>query len=98
MTRLHPNGSHPGILYGLPKIHKTNVSLRPILSCSGCHHLNFSQYAVKLLQSLIKNSHVVKDGYHFIKDVNQVIMKPSYIMASFDIESLFTNIPCTGDY
>ena len=58
-----------------------------------CHNLKLSQYAVKLLQPLINNSHIVKDGYHFIKDINQVIMKPSYIMASFDVESLFTNIP-----
>ena len=39
MTRLHPSGFHSRILYELPKIHKINVPLRPILSCSGCHNL-----------------------------------------------------------
>ena len=29
---LYVTGSQPGILYGLPKIHKPNVPLRPILS------------------------------------------------------------------
>lgn len=29
--KLAPTGSRPGILYGLPKIHKTGVPLRPIL-------------------------------------------------------------------
>ena len=28
--RLYPNGSHIGVLYGLPKVHKTNVPTRPI--------------------------------------------------------------------
>ena len=35
---LHPIGSQPGTLYGVPKIHKTNASLRPILSCVNCHN------------------------------------------------------------
>ena len=64
-----------------------------MLLCSGCHILKLSQYAVKLLQPLINKSHIVRDVYHFIKDINQVIMKPSYTMASFDVE---TKIP--GDY
>ena len=95
MARLHSAGFLPGrpILYGLPKIHKANVPLRPILSYLGCHNFKLSQYAVKLLKPLIKNSHIVKDGYNFIKEINQVVMKPSYIMASYDVESLFTNTP-----
>ena len=56
-------------------------------------NIKFSQFVVKLLQPLINNSHIVKDGYYFIKDINQVIMKPLYIMASFAVESLFINIP-----
>ena len=32
---LHVSGSTPGILYGLPKIHKTNVPLRPIFRACG---------------------------------------------------------------
>ena len=30
--KLAPTGSRPGILYGLPKIRKTDIPLRPILS------------------------------------------------------------------
>ena len=32
---LHLSSSRPGILYGLPKIHKKDTSLRPILSSIG---------------------------------------------------------------
>ena len=31
--KLYLTGSRIGILYGLPKVHKNNVPLRPILSC-----------------------------------------------------------------
>ena len=30
--QLYPSGSRPGVLYGLPKIHKEGVPMRPILS------------------------------------------------------------------
>ena len=32
---LHPNGSHIGVMYGLPKIHKHNCPMRPICSAVG---------------------------------------------------------------
>ena len=31
-NKLAPTGSRPGILYGLPKVHKPSVPLRPIVS------------------------------------------------------------------
>ena len=34
-NELHASGSNPGILYGLPKIHKPNVPLRPIFRACG---------------------------------------------------------------
>ena len=32
---MHPTGSNPPKFYGLPKIHKTGTSLRPIVSSRG---------------------------------------------------------------
>ena len=34
---LKPIGSRPGILYGLPKVHKLNFPHRPIISSTGTH-------------------------------------------------------------
>ena len=36
-TKLAPTGSRPGILYGLPKVHKPFVPLRPIVSSVNSH-------------------------------------------------------------
>ena len=35
INRLRPTGSQPPRIYGLPKIHKPDVPLRPIVSCIG---------------------------------------------------------------
>ena len=34
---LQPTGSKPGILHGLPKVHKQGYVVRPILSAIGTH-------------------------------------------------------------
>ena len=92
-SSLHVTGSHPGILYGVPKINKTLVLMRPILSCIGTHNLFLSHFTVKLLQPLIKKTFISRDYYHFLDDLKQANLPPSSIMSSFDVEILFTNIP-----
>ena len=37
--RLYPTGAIPPKYYGLPKIHKANVPLRPIISSRGLPHM-----------------------------------------------------------
>ena len=41
-SQLKTARSRPGILYGLPKIHKRGVPMRPILSTLGTHNYNMS--------------------------------------------------------
>ncbi len=45
---LKPIGSHPGILYGLPKVHKPNFPLRPIISSIGTHCYKVAKFFVPL--------------------------------------------------
>ena len=47
---LSPIGFRPGILYGLPKVHKNNILLRPILSCVRTYSYNLAKYLVSLLR------------------------------------------------
>ena len=54
-------------MYGLPKVQKTNVPLRPIVSCrdSACHPL--SQFLVKIINPLSgKTPTYVKNSAHFV--------------------------------
>ena len=36
--RTRPVGSRPGVLYGLPKIHKENAPIRPIIAAVGTYN------------------------------------------------------------
>ena len=55
-THLSPSGSKPGILYGLPKVHKHNVPIRPILSAVGTYNFKLAKFLVPLLCPLTKKN------------------------------------------
>ena len=43
-------GSTPGILYGLPKVHKDHCPARPILSAIGTYNYKIAKFCVPILQ------------------------------------------------
>ena len=90
---LSASGTHPGILYGLPKIHKPNTPIRPILSAIGTSTYNISKYLVNLLSHLTDSPYKIRNSYDFTQFITNFTNANQYIMASFDITSLFTNIP-----
>ena len=89
-----PSGSSPGVLYSLPKIHKglVNTPVRPILSSIGTYNYDLAKFFVPLLEPLTKNEFTIKDSFSFAAEVSSLNLD-NYIMSSFDIESLFTNVP-----
>ena len=46
--KLTVSGSQLGILYGLPKVHKKNFPLRPILSACNTTAYNMAKYLVPI--------------------------------------------------
>ena len=90
---LFPSGSTPGVLYGLPKVHKTNCPARPILSAIGTYNYNLAKFFVPILQPYTVNEYVVKDSFSFVSEITAFSSSEELVMASFDVSSLFTNIP-----
>ena len=90
---LFVSGSVPGILYGLPKVHKLLVPLRPIFSACGTPTYKLAKYLVSVLAPLTVNAYTVKNSYQFADDVRQLEAKDGMFMVTFDVESLFTNVP-----
>ena len=92
---LYPQGSQPGIMYGLSKIHKPLVDgfpkLRPILSALNTSTYKWAKFFVPLLKDLTYNDFTIKDSFEFAKNITEQDSK--LFMASLDIESLFTNVP-----
>ena len=92
---LYPVGSSPGILYGRAKIHKPVkdgvLPFRPILSAIGIPTYKLSKFFVTLLTPLSLNEYSIKDSFSFAEDL--LNYDSNLAMSSFDVESLFTEIP-----
>ena len=93
--KLCPRGSRPSVMYGLAKVHKQLVNgfpkLRPILSAINTPTYKIAQFLVNIMEPLTKDQYTVKDSFEFCNDIR--IQNQTKFMASFDIDSLFTNIP-----
>ena len=92
---LKASGSQPGILHGLCKVHKkcdgSLPPFRPILSAINTPSYKLAKFFVPLLSELTFNDYVIKDSFSFADNVRA--QNSSFFMSSFDIDSLFTNIP-----
>ena len=63
--KILPSGSSPGVLYGLPKVHKTGCPFRPIVSSVNTYNYNLASYLVSILQPKSTNQYTVKDSFSF---------------------------------
>ena len=93
--KLSPKGPNPARLYGLPKIHKPPVDglpkYRPIISQIGSPTYQIAKFLLSFIQPFTENEYTVKDTFHFVSMLDDKDHR--LIMASLDVESLFTNIP-----
>ena len=93
--KLSPDGPNPARLYGLPKIHKPPIDglpkYRPIISQIGSPTYQIAKFLLGFVQPFTTNEFTVKDSFHFVSILEGKDHR--LIMASLDVESLFTNIP-----
>ena len=98
-NRMFVTGSGPGILYGLPKIHKPDFNLkfqfRPIFAAYKTPSYNLAKFLVPHLNHLTTNEFTCSNSYEFVNDIKHLKINNDCILASFDIENLYTNIPLT---
>ena len=89
-------GSQWPRMYGLPKIHKQGIPLRPILSM--CHSVQHSltKWLVEVLNPVLEFYYgfCVKDSFTCSSIIRRFpVCNESQFLVSFDIVSLFTDIP-----
>ena len=77
---LSPSCSRPRIMYGSTKVHKIVTPTYKL-----------AKFLVPVLEPLTTNEYIIKDSFTFAEELQSFHSK--LLMASFDIESLFTNIP-----
>ena len=90
---IYSSGSRPGTLYGLPKIHKAGNPLRPIVSSIGTFSYNLAKFLVPVISPITQNEYTIENSNIFVKNLLETNLPRNFVMASFDIESLFTNVP-----
>jgi predicted GIY-YIG superfamily endonuclease len=92
--RIYPTSDIAPKFYGLPKIHKANVPLRPIVSSIGNITYHLSRYLTQMLSPLMgKNPHFIKNSADFVKKIKELEIPPGRKMISYDVTALFTSIP-----
>lgn len=99
--KLYPQGSSPAQFYGTAKVYKIppnstvadDLPLRPIISNIGSATYNTSKYLAKFLTPLTKSTYTTESSLDFISSLKGEKIPHNYKLVSFDVTSLFTNVP-----
>ena len=82
------------LLYGLPKIHKPEIPLRPIVSFLNSPTYELSKHLVSILLPLVgKSTSHVKNSAEFASIIAGQTLSSEMTRVSFDVVSLFTKVP-----
>ena len=80
--------------YGLPKIHKLGIPLRPIVSFINFPTYELSKHLVTLLSPLVgKTSSHTANSFEFASFVTKQKLPEGTTLVSIDVVSLFTKVP-----
>ena len=96
--RLFVSGSSPSVLYGLPKVHKEGIPLRPIVAAFKTASYKIAKFIIPMFQHITHNQFTLKNSYDFKECLSNLSFPPGAVLASFDIISLFTNVPRNYKY
>ena len=92
--RLYPTAAVPSQFYGLPKIHKPGIPLRPIVSSIGAATYNTAKELANILKPLAgMSAHHVHNTRDFVDQIKEVKLKPGECIISYDVQALFTSVP-----
>ena len=98
--RIRPVGATCPVMYGVPKIHKPGNPLRTILSMINAPQHELAKWLAELLKPVLEkfSEFNVKDTYDFCQQLDEFQQQEPHlieqsVMCSFDVKSLFTNVP-----
>ncbi|XP_055701741.1 uncharacterized protein LOC129801012 [Phlebotomus papatasi] len=80
-------------IYGLPKIYKPEVPLRPVVSYVGSPSYALAKFVASVLLPLTDSPYNVKNSQEVSQFVTGQSLPDGYIVVSLDVISLFTNVP-----
>ena len=83
----------------MPKTHKSFRDLpafRPIVDTTTTPHYNVGKFLSSLLNPITINDYNLRDSFHAVSEIKTIpdsLFDQDYRFVSFDIASLFTNVP-----
>ena len=92
--RPYPTGAGSPKFYGLPKIHKEGIPLRPVVSSIGAVSYETSKELARILKPLMGQSpYQVQNTQDFIHHLQDIKLEKDQCIMSYDVEALFTSVP-----
>ena len=92
--RLYPTGAGVPKFYGLPKVHKEGIPLRPIVSSIGAASYETAKELARILKPLVGSSpYQVQNSRDFIQQMKDIKLEEDQCIMSYDVKALFTSVP-----
>ena len=91
---MYPTEASAPKFYGLPKIYKKVVPLRPIVSSIGSATYRVAKELSRTLKPLVgKSIYHENNSKEFADEIRNIKLEEGECITSFDVTSLFTLIP-----
>ena len=92
LTQLNPRTPQ---LKGLPKVHKTNMPVRPIVDYSPAPAYKLAKKITEILTTYIPLTYTsnVRNSAQLIRDISEIPYTTDLQMASLDIADMYSNVP-----
>jgi len=89
-----PNPQAP-ILRGMPKIHKKDIPIRPLVNFMPAPAYRLAKKLDWIIRRevILENSQSLKNSTDLISKIRNMPCRDNYLLASFDIVNLYTNVP-----
>ena len=92
--RLYPTSATIPRFYGLPKVHKKDAPLRPIVASRGSITYDVAQHLALILSPLVgQNEYALQNSAAMVKDLGETTLEDTDVLVSFDVTALFTKVP-----
>ena len=90
--KLRPSGSQPPRLYGLAKVHKKGIPVRPVLSMPGSAYHAVAQQVADWLET-VPECRINSSTKMISEKMKEIELEEDEELVSFDVSSLYTNVP-----
>ncbi len=92
--KIYPTSTELPKFYGLPKIHKPSVPLRPIVASRGSITYGVARYIADILSPLVgKTPRHLNNSTDLVNKLKDIRLEPDESLVSFDVSALFTSVP-----